>query len=655
MFKKLKYQITVPFVAVMAILGLGLWIAIPAALSYIVNNLEDERIASISQAARTHFEIIGQRNLLAARTIGGSDTLADFMDDWNAGINRGETRLTIERYLLGRMDELGVTAFTVADSAGYVVLRTHERDRYGDLSSLTMRTALAGETIYAFSSSSAPPIGLVSASPIYSRGEIIGSIAAILHIAAPEFVDDFAATFNAEVSVFAGSTRVATTLRTQASDRAVGTDAPPHVTEAVLEGNANYETLVNLYGERQHHAYYFPLRNLAGDAVGMFFVAFSREHALSTINIFRNITLVIMVALIIALTIGLSLLTGRIFRPLAALTHGADEIARGNISVDLHTGAKNELGQLARSFMRIVETLAMLREDFAKAEWHIQEGETFYRMDNPQFQGIFKEIEAKANSVITDIEVSLDLLTTPYFLIDRSMTVRHLNSAARKLIGAENTDWQRAALGTHIDRLLNADISGNAATVSAFATQTLQSEEIRLEVNGQRYIFIYYCSPYAYENSAGAALLLSDITELRETQTSIERLNAERSEKVQAAAETGNRYVAELATAMDEIRESTEEIVKVVQTIESLSRQTNLLSLNASVETARAGEAGRAFAVVAGEVRSLAERSSSAAKETSEMLANSMTRVAIGVAKSEQTGEALRNIIDITLDAAGAG
>ncbi len=111
------------------------------------------------------------------------------------------------------------------------------------------------------------------------------------------------------------------------------------------------------------------------------------------------------------------------------------------------------------------------------------------------------------------------------------------------------------------------------------------------------------------------------------------------------AANVGRERMAEMATSMEDISRSSQEIAKIIKVIDEIAFQTNLLALNAAVEAARAGKYGKGFAVVAQEVRTLAERSAKAAKETAEIIVTSRDTVQHGVQISEATTTALGDIV----------
>lgn len=111
------------------------------------------------------------------------------------------------------------------------------------------------------------------------------------------------------------------------------------------------------------------------------------------------------------------------------------------------------------------------------------------------------------------------------------------------------------------------------------------------------------------------------------------------------AAGKGNEAMTEMQGAMDGMIKSSDEISKIIKTIEEIAFQTNLLALNAAVEAARAGEHGKGFAVVAEEVRNLAQRAASAAKDTSGLIEANMVKVKEGANISKQAGSALEEIM----------
>jgi methyl-accepting chemotaxis protein len=111
-------------------------------------------------------------------------------------------------------------------------------------------------------------------------------------------------------------------------------------------------------------------------------------------------------------------------------------------------------------------------------------------------------------------------------------------------------------------------------------------------------------------------------------------------------ADAGTRDMSAMKSAMTAIQVSSLEISKIIKTIDEIAFQTNILALNAAVEAARAGEAGAGFAVVAEEVRNLAQRSAQAARETATKIADASAKSEQGVSISGQVAASLDGIVE---------
>ena len=138
---------------------------------------------------------------------------------------------------------------------------------------------------------------------------------------------------------------------------------------------------------------------------------------------------------------------------------------------------------------------------------------------------------------------------------------------------------------------------------------------------------------------------LEEVAAMTRTNADNARQANELSSKTREAANQGDQTMRRLNDAMAGINHSSQEISKIIKVIEEIAFQTNLLALNAAVEAARAGEHGRGFAVVADEVRNLAMRAATAAKETTALIEDAASRSRDGVSVAEEVGSALAGIV----------
>jgi len=153
--------------------------------------------------------------------------------------------------------------------------------------------------------------------------------------------------------------------------------------------------------------------------------------------------------------------------------------------------------------------------------------------------------------------------------------------------------------------------------------------------------------------STHQAASLQETSASMEEMASMTRKNAENA--IQAAelatdvahqVRNANDALSDMVSSMTAIRESSNKVAKIIKVIDEIAFQTNILALNAAVEAARAGEAGMGFAVVAGEVRNLAQRSAQAAKDTASLLEESIARSQEGTGRVEQVAQAIASITE---------
>jgi methyl-accepting chemotaxis protein len=153
------------------------------------------------------------------------------------------------------------------------------------------------------------------------------------------------------------------------------------------------------------------------------------------------------------------------------------------------------------------------------------------------------------------------------------------------------------------------------------------------------------------EGSAEQAASIQETSSTLEQSASMVRQNTENTKQAailakqaKDAAGKGNHQMKEMMTSMTELKKSSDQIAKIIKVIDEIAFQTNILALNAAVEAARAGEAGMGFAVVAEEVRNLAQRSAQAAKDTAAIIESNIQLSEQGVSVSKNVNESLVEI-----------
>ncbi len=311
-------------------------------------------------------------------------------------------------------------------------------------------------------------------------------------------------------------------------------------------------------------------------------------------NLLLQIFLLIGIIIAIGIQIVINTYTKKeVINPIISIKDEMNEIARGNLSSTFNLEPNtSEIGMLTYSLITTKDTLKKYISDISEKLSEMANG----NMDldvNIDYIGDFGPIKASLQKIISALNYTL---------------IQIINASEQVSSGSDQ-------------------VSAGAQALSQGATEQASSIE---------------------ELSA----TISDITEKI-------KANAENSEKASVATrhttheiENGNEQMRNMMIAMNSISESSEEIRKIVKSIEDIAFQTNILALNAAVEAARAGAAGKGFAVVADEVRNLAAKSSDAVKNTTALIENSLRAVQEGVEMANSTATSINNIVQQAEDIA---
>jgi methyl-accepting chemotaxis protein len=226
------------------------------------------------------------------------------------------------------------------------------------------------------------------------------------------------------------------------------------------------------------------------------------------------------------------------------------------------------------------------------------------------------------------------------------------------LLDVRIADRQRARLLALVLSALAWAVAQVVVVAISRATKTsLSAMSVALATNAQEVVSAAgQVSTSAHLMSQGAseqAAALEQTSASMEEMASMTRKNAENATHAATLVTSVSRQATESSTALSQmvgsmaaIKDSSHKVAKIIKTIDQIAFQTNILALNAAVEAARAGQAGLGFAVVAGEVRNLVQRSAQAARDTAGLIQESITRSQEGAGSVDQMAAAIRAIAE---------
>lgn len=308
-------------------------------------------------------------------------------------------------------------------------------------------------------------------------------------------------------------------------------------------------------------------------------------------------------------------------------------VAEGNLS-DLEdlkdSGKRSENDEMVPSFIQMEEAIQGLVDETGTLTGAAAAGKLDKRGKVSKFQGeyasIVKGINNTLDAVVEPVQETSQVMSR---IAKKDMTARVQGNYQGELKQLkENINLAAAKLEEAMQQVRDA-----VNQVSSASDQVASgSQQLAEGANEQ--------ASTLEETSSTLEEMSSMVQQTSDNANQANKLSGEASQ----AAMEGEESMKRMQTAINDIKSSSDETSKIVKTIDDIAFQTNLLALNAAVEAARAGDAGQGFAVVAEEVRNLAQRSAEAAKNTSEMIQESIENAESGVEITTAMAEKLENI-----------